>query len=138
MDNSPDRINNHMNITLTFQAPELDNEDLQAEVERLLPQIQEIEGVEQADLISVELPPNGSKAGGGFVLGALKFVADNSKIIQGLLGLSNALLGNKTLKMTVKAPDGSEFSGEAKNRDDLEYLLQQAEEFYQRRGQKQP
>lgn len=127
-----------MNITLTFQAPELDNEDLQAEVERILPQIREIEGVEQADLIAVELPPDGSKAGGGFVLGALKFVADNSKIIQGLLGLSNTLLGNKTLKMTVKATDGSEFSGEAKNREDLEYLLQQAEVFYQRRGQGQP
>ena len=54
------------------------------------------------------------------------------------MGLSNALLNNKTVKMTVKAPDGSEFSGEAKNRDDLEYLLQQAEEFYQRRGQNQP
>ena len=127
-----------MNITLTFQAPELDNEDLQAEVERLLPQVREIEGVEQANLIAVELPPDGSKAGGGFVLGALKFVADNSKIIQGLLGLSNALLGNKTLKMTVKATDGSEFSGEAKNREDLEYLLQQAEVFYQRREQGQP
>jgi hypothetical protein len=127
-----------MDVILTFQAPELDNEDLQAEVERLLPQIQEIEGIEQAALIGVELPPEGSKAGGGFVLGALKFVADNSKIIQGLMGLSNALLGNKTLKMTVKASDGSEFSGEAKNRDDLEYLLQQAEEFYQRREQKQP
>jgi hypothetical protein len=127
-----------MDVILTFQATNLDNEDLQAEVERLLPQIKEIEGVEQANLISVELPPDGSKAGGGFLLGALKFVADNSKIIQGLMGLSSALLGNKTLKLTVKAPDGSEFSGEAKNRDDLEYLLKQAEEFYQRRGQNQP
>ncbi|MEH2176703.1 sugar ABC transporter permease [Nostoc sp.] len=127
-----------MDITLTFQAPELDSEELQSEVERLLPQIRELDGVEQADLIGVEILPNGSKTGGGFVLGSLKFVADNSKIIQGLIGLSNALLGNKILKMTVKAPDGSEFSGEAKNRDDLEYLLQQAEEFYQRREQAQP
>jgi len=44
-------IGNYMDITLTFQAPELDNEDLQAEVEQLLPQIREIEGVEQAVLI---------------------------------------------------------------------------------------
>lgn len=123
-----------MDIALTFQAPELNDEDLQAEVEKLLPQIREIDSVEQAYLISVELVPDGSKAGGGFVLGALKLVADNSKIIQALLSLSNALLGNKTLKMTVKASDGSEFSGEAKNRDELEYLLQQAEEFYRRRG----
>jgi len=123
-----------MDIALTFQAPELNDEDLQAEVEKLLPQIREIDSVEQADLISVEPVPDGSKAGSGFVLGALKLVADNSKIIQALLGLSNALLGNKTLKMTVKASDGSEFSGEAKNRDELEYLLKQAEEFYQRRG----
>lgn len=124
-----------MNITLTFQAPELDDEDLQAEVEQLLPQIREIDGVAQADLIGVDLAPDRSKTGGGFVLGALKLVADNSKIIQGLMGLSNVLLGNKTLKMTVKASDGSEFSGEAKNRDDLEYLLQQAEEFCNRRRQ---
>ncbi|MBD1848468.1 sugar ABC transporter permease [Leptolyngbya sp. FACHB-711] len=127
-----------MDIILTFQSLELDNEDLQAEVECLLPQLREVDGVEEVALIDVKLPPDGSKSGGGFVLGALKFVVNNSKIIQGLMGLSNALLGNKTLKMTVKAPDGSEFSGEAKNRDDLEYLLQQAEEFYQRREQKQP
>ncbi|MBA3921117.1 MAG: sugar ABC transporter permease [Nostocaceae cyanobacterium] len=127
-----------MLITLEFQAPELDNEDLQVEVEKLLPQIREIEGVEQADLIEVDLLPQGSKAVGGFVLGAIKFVADNSKIIQGLMSLGDALLGDKTLKLTVKAADGSTFSGQAKSRDDLEYLLQQAEEFYQRRGQKQP
>ena len=123
-----------MDITLTFQALELDEEDLQAEVKRLLPQILEIDGVEQVRLIRVEAP-YGAKSNGGFVLGALKFVADNSKIVQGLLELSNALLGNKTLKMTVKAPDGREFSGEAKDRDDLEYLLHQAKQFYQQQGQ---
>jgi hypothetical protein len=45
MDNYLEQRDNYMDIILTFQAPELDNEDLQAEVERLLPQIQEIEGI---------------------------------------------------------------------------------------------
>ncbi len=121
-----------MDITLTFEAPDLDDEDLQAEVEQLLPQIREIEGM-QADLIAVELLPEGAKSAGGMVLGAVKLAVDNSKIIRGLMGVSNALLGNKALKLTVKAPDGSEFSGEATSREDLEYLLQQAEAFYQRR-----
>lgn len=127
-----------MDITLTFTAPELHDEDLQAEVEQLLPQMREIEGVEAANLMVVEQVPDGSKSIGGFALGAVKLVVDNSKIIRGLMGLSSALLGNKSLKLTVKAQDGSEFSGEAHNREDLEYLLQQAEAFYQRRAQGQP
>lgn len=125
-----------MDITLSFTASGLNDEDLQSEVERLLPQIREIEGIEQANLVPIDCPPDGSKTAGGFVLATLKLVTENSKIIRGMMGLSSALLGNKTLKMTVKAPDGSEFSGEAKSRDDLEYLLQKAEAFYQRREQK--
>lgn len=138
MNNAPNLIDDRMDITLTFAAPELDDEDLQAEVEQLLPQIREIEGVEAANLLFAEQAPDGSKSLGGMALGAVKLVVDNSKIIRGLMGLSDALLGNKSLKLTVKARDGSEFSGEAKNREDLEYLLQQAEAFYQRRGQGQP
>ncbi|MFM7424758.1 MAG: sugar ABC transporter permease [Elainella sp.] len=121
-----------MDIILTFAAPDLDDEDLQAEVEQLLPQIREIEGV-RADPIAVERLPDGAKSAGGAVLGAVKLVVDNSKIIRSLIGVSSALLGKKALKLTVKAPDGSEFSGEATSREDLEYLLQQAEAFYQRR-----
>lgn len=135
MNHCPDLIDDRMDITLTFAAPELDDEDLQAEVERLLPQLREIEGVEAANLMVAEQVPDGSKSFGGMALGAVRLVVDNSKIIRGLLGLGNALLGNKSLKLTVKARDGSEFSGEAKSREDLEYLLQQAEAFYQRREQ---
>jgi len=129
-------MSNRTEILLTFQAPDLDDEDLQIYVERLLPQIRDIEGVEKANLVGAETTVEGSRSIGGFALGAVKVVAENSNIIKGLWSLSNTLTGNnKTLKMTVKAPDGREFSGEAKSRDDFEYLMQQAEEFYQRRSQ---
>ncbi|MCU0570385.1 MAG: hypothetical protein MUF49_27910 [Oculatellaceae cyanobacterium Prado106] len=115
-------------ITLTLQSLDLSAEELQADAEALLPQLREIEGVEDLGLVALaEAPPN-TKSMGGFVLGALKFTIENSNILKGLLGVGNAIVGNgKGVKLTVKAASGQEYSAEAKDLAELEQIIQMAE-----------
>ncbi len=122
-------------VTLTFQSADLSDEKLQSDVEELLPQLREIAGVAEADWVPVEMAPRGSKAFGDAVLGMLKFTIENSKILTGLLGVGNAIMGNeKTIKISVIAANGNEFSGEAKNLAELAQVQQMAEAFLNRQG----
>ncbi|MDJ0797825.1 MAG: hypothetical protein QNJ51_13595 [Calothrix sp. MO_167.B12] len=66
------------NIQLTISLSELglDNEELEAEVGNLLPQLKEVDGVEDAGLVEVTGTPRGAKAFGGLSLGMLETVLD--------------------------------------------------------------
>jgi hypothetical protein len=122
-------------ITLTFQSADLSDEKLQEQVEDLLPQLRDVQGVNEVGLVSAGEAPENSKAIGAMALGALKFTIDNSKILTGLLGVGNAIVGNsKTVKLTVKAANGEEFSAEAKTVAELEQIQQLAADFLDRRG----
>jgi hypothetical protein len=120
-------------ITLTFQAPDRTADQLQTDMEEnLLPQIKEVAGVENAAL-AMEAAPDQSKADSGFIVGVLKFTIENSKILTGLLGVGNAIVGNgKTVKMTIKSKSGDEYSAEAKDLAELERMIQMAEASLER------
>jgi len=114
-------------ITLTFQSAHLSDERLQANVEDLLPQLRDMDGVAEVGLVPVAEAPENSKAIGAVVLGALKFTVDNSKILTGLVGLGSAMLGNgKTVEVTIKTSKGQEIIGKAKNSAELEQVVQMA------------
>lgn len=115
-------------IILTFQSAELSDDKLQSNVEEMLPQLREIDGVKNVGLVPVVEAPENSKAIGAVVLGALKFTVDNSKILTGLVGLGSAMLGNgKTVEVTIKTSKGQEIIGKAKNVAELEKLVQLGE-----------
>ena len=115
-------------ITLTFQSAHLSDERLQANVEDLLPQLRDMDGVAEVGLVPVAEAPVNSKAIGAVVLGALKFTVDNSKILTGLVGLGSAMLGNgKTVEVSIKTSKGQEIIGKAKNSAELEQVVQMAE-----------
>ncbi|WP_338421912.1 sugar ABC transporter permease [Nostoc flagelliforme] len=83
------------NVQVTISVTELglDEEELQAEVEKLLPQVKEVDGVEDADLVAVTEVPQGSKALGGFLLATLKAVGNPSLIKPLFEFLSTRLTG---------------------------------------------
>lgn len=114
-------------ITLTFQSANLSDERLQSNVEGLLPQLRDMDGVAEVGLVPVAEAPENSKAIGAVVLGALKFTVDNSKILTGLVGLGSAMLGNgKTVEVSIKTSKGQEIIGKAKNSAELEQVVQMA------------
>lgn len=118
----------NIEITIALVDASLSDEELQEKVENLLPQLREVDGVEDADLVPVEQAPKDSKALGGFLLGLLK--AEVSIVnIKALFGFLGDRLGGKPIKLTVKAPDGRELNIEASSQAEFELAYQKAQEF---------
>ncbi|MEH2065097.1 MAG: hypothetical protein V7K50_23030 [Nostoc sp.] len=54
----------NVQVTISLSEPGLDKEELQAEVQNLLPQIKEVDGVEDADLSQLQKPPKVQRLSG--------------------------------------------------------------------------
>ena len=115
-------------MTISLTELDLDDEDLQAEVQNLLPQLRDVDGVEDADLIAVENAPKKTKALGGFLLGLLNAEV-NPANIKTLFQFLSDRFGNKPIKMVLKAPDGRELNLEANSREEFELACQKAQDF---------
>jgi hypothetical protein len=115
-------------VTISLSDPSLDDEDLQAYMENLKPQLLQVDGVEEANLVPVEEVPQGSKALGGFLLGLLTAEV-NPANIKALFGFLGERLGGKPIKMNVKASDGKELNIEASSQAEFELAYQKAQEF---------
>ena len=118
----------NLQVTISLADPSLDDEELQAEVETLRPQLEDVDGVEDAKLVEVEKAPPGSKALGGFLLGLLTAEV-NPANIKALFGFLSDRLGGKPIEMTLKAPDGRELSIKASSQAEFDYAYQKAQEF---------
>jgi hypothetical protein len=117
-----------MKITVVIQDKELDDVNLQEFTESLCQQITEADGVEQANLVAVEKPPEGSRALGGFLLGMLT-VEVNHTNIKSLFRFLWDRLGGKTIKMSIETPDGRKLNVEASSQEEFEFAVQQAKKF---------
>lgn len=118
----------NIQVTISLSDPSLDDEELQAEVDNLLPQLREVDGVEEANLVAVEEVPQGSKAFGGFLLGLL-MAEVNPANIKALFGFLGERLGGKPIELSLKAPDGRELSIKASSKVEFDYAYQKAQEF---------
>ncbi len=118
----------NIQVTISLSDPSLNEEELQAEVENLLPQIREVDGVEEADLVAVEEAPPGAKALGGFLWGLL-MAEVNPANIKALFGFLSDRLGGKPIKLNLKAPDDRELSIEASSQAEFDYAYQKTQEF---------
>jgi hypothetical protein len=116
----------NIQVTISLSDPSLDEEDLQAEAENLLPQIREVDGVEEAYLVSAEEAPEYAK-GDGFIVGTIRAV-----IVPGSKALFNFLkerLAGKPIKLSVKTTDGREVTIEAGSKEDFEFAWQKMKEL---------
>ncbi|MBE9207474.1 sugar ABC transporter permease [Nostoc sp. LEGE 06077] len=118
----------NVQVTVSLAELGLDDEELQAQVQNLLPQLREVDGVEDADLVAVAEVPEGSKALGGFLLGLLNAEV-NAKNLKSLFGFLGDRFGNKPIKILLKAPDGREINIEASSREEFDFAYQKAQEF---------
>jgi hypothetical protein len=118
----------NVQVTISLTELNLDEEELQAEVQNLLPQLREVDGVEDANLVAVENAPKNTKALGGFLLGLLNAELNvaNFKALFNFLG---DRFGNKPIKMVIKAPDGRELNLEASSREEFDFAFQKAQDF---------
>lgn len=118
----------NVQVTIAIQDPDLDQEELQAEIENLLPQVREVDGIEKADLVAAEEVPKDSKAFGGFLMGMLTAEVNPSNIKKLMFFLGDRL-GGKQIEMVLKAPDGRELNLKASSQAEFEFAFQKAQEF---------
>ena len=117
-----------MKIIIAIQDRDLDDASLQEFTEILCQQITEVDGVEQANLVAVETPPEGSRALGGFLLGILTAEV-NPANIKTLFRFLSDRLGGQTIKMSIETPDGRKLNVEASSQEEFEFAVKQAKNF---------
>lgn len=118
----------NIQVTISLSDPSLDDEELQAEVDKLLPQIREVDGVEDVNLVPVAEVPQGSKSLGGFLIGLL-MAEVNPANIKALFTFLSERLAGKPIEMSLKAADGRELNIKANSKAEFDYAYQKAQEF---------
>ncbi len=122
----------NVEVTISLSEPDLDDDKLQAEAENLLPQIREVDGIEEANLVTLEEAPTGSKAVEGFSVGQLIALV-NLKNVGSLFSFLGGL-GHKPIKVVIKkSPLNEEITLEATNREDFELALEKVANLLNKR-----
>jgi hypothetical protein len=118
----------NVKLTIILNDPDLDDEEKSEQAQRLLQELRELDEVEVAEPVFDSQAPLGTKAFGGFIAGIL--MAEVSPVnIKRLFSFLSERLGNKPLKLKVKATDGRELEIEASSKEEFEYIKKQAEEW---------
>jgi hypothetical protein len=114
-------------LTVTFNDPDLDPEDREEEAQRLARQLSDFDEVETVKRVVDPHPPAGNKSVGGFLVGILttKIDSDGAKKV---LGFLNERLMNKSIELEVEA-NGRRLKVVARSRLELEAAIQAAQKF---------
>ncbi|MBD2443282.1 MAG: sugar ABC transporter permease [Dolichospermum sp.] len=91
----------NVEITISLAELGLEQEELQTQVRKLLPILREVDGVETADVVTVEQAPPNTKAIGGFVWELLT-TKINPANIKSLVGFLAKRFGNTDKKVKIK------------------------------------
>jgi hypothetical protein len=115
-------------LTIAFNDPTLDAEEREQQARQFRAELQQIDDIETVDRVLDPNPPEGNKAVGAFLVGLLtaELSVANFKKLGGFLG---DRLGNKPIKLKVKAPDGRELELEASSQQEFDHAYQKAQEF---------
>lgn len=120
-------------LTIAFNDPDLDSEELEEQAQNLLAQMTDLRDsgeIEKVERVPDPHPPEGNKAIGSFLMGL--FMAEvsiaNFKQLGKFLG---DRIGNKPIKLKVKAPDGRELELEASSQQEFDFAYRKAQEFLQ-------
>ncbi|BAY20452.1 hypothetical protein NIES2100_01940 [Calothrix sp. NIES-2100] len=119
---------NSIKFTIAFNDPDLDAEEKDEQVQRLITELKQIEEVDAVvGRVLDPKPPEGNKALGGFLVGMLMAEVNtaNAKKLVGFLG---DRLGGKPIELSVEA-NGKKLSVKAHSREELEAAIKAAQDF---------
>lgn len=122
-------------VRIAMQDPDVSDRQLHQEVEDMVPQIRALGGIQDVSLVPVKFAPEvpvgmTPRNIGGFLPAVLQADVTLPNIMRLLTYLRDRITGNRSLELNLKAPDGREFNGKANSQADMEFLLNQAEEFF--------
>ncbi|MDM9582618.1 MULTISPECIES: hypothetical protein [unclassified Nostoc] len=118
---------NNIKFTIAFNDPDLDAEEKDEQVQRLITELKQIDELDAVGRVLDPNPPEGNKALGGFLVGLLMAEVNtaNAKKLVGFLG---DRLGGKPIELSVEA-NGKKLSVKAHSREELEAAIKAAEDF---------
>ncbi len=114
-------------VTINFNDPNLDVEDQEVEVQKLLNQLKELNELERVDRILEPDPPKRNKALGGFLIGMLTAEV-NPTNVKNLLGFLGDRLSGKAIEMEVEA-NGKKLKVKASSQAELMAAIEAAQKF---------
>jgi hypothetical protein len=116
----------NVKLTIAFNDPDLDPEELDEQAKRLMSELNEMNEVE-VDRVPDPNPPEGNKALGGFLVGLLAAEV-NVANAQKLMGFLSDRLRGKPIELSVEA-NGKKLTVKAHSREELEAAIKAAQDF---------
>jgi hypothetical protein len=114
-------------LTITFVDPDLDDQDKDEEVQKLLAQMEDLHEVEAVERVVNADAPEGTKSVTGWVIGQLiAFV--KSENVKPIWNFMKDRLGNKTIEVEAEA-NGRKMKVKASNMKEFEAAVKTVQEF---------
>ncbi|MCY7275941.1 MAG: hypothetical protein LH702_19940 [Phormidesmis sp. CAN_BIN44] len=117
----------NIKLTIAFNDPELDSEELEAQAQNLLAQMRDLDEIETVDRVLDPNPPEGNKAIGGMLVGLLTALV-NKENAQKLMGFLGDRLGGKSIELEIEA-NGKKLKVKASSQAELEAAIAAAQKF---------
>ena len=119
--------NSSIRLTIAFNDPDLDSEELEEQAQNLLAQLRDLDELETVDRVLDPNPPVGNKAVGAILVGLLTAEVSpiNAKKLFGFLG---DRLGNKAIELEVEA-NGKKLKVKASSQEELMAAIEAAQKF---------
>lgn len=121
-------MHTNISVSISFVDPDLDIEEKDEEVQKLIEQMKKLDEVEEVSRTLDPDPPAGNKALGGFLVGMLTAEVSSANVRK-LLGFLSERLSGKPIKIAVKTADGREVSVEASSQAEFAFALQKVQEL---------
>jgi hypothetical protein len=117
----------NIGLTINFNDPEADAEELDEEVQRLLRQMRDIDEVEAVDRVLDPNPPEGNKAVLGFIVGMLTAQV-NPNNVKSLMGFLRDRLSGKAIELEIES-HGKKLTVKAHSQAELIAAIEAAQKF---------
>lgn len=117
----------NVKVTISFNDPELDSEELEDQAQNLVAEMKGLDEVESVDRVLDPNPPEGNKAVGAILAGMLTAQV-NKENAQKLLGFLGDRLGNKPIELEVEA-NGKKLKVKASSQAELTAAIEAAQKF---------
>lgn len=118
----------NIQLIIDINDPNLNKQETEQLTQNLMQEMQELEEVETVEPYFDSKPSLQYESITGFLTSILMAEVNPANLAKLFAFLSDRL-GNKPIKLKVKTPDGRELTVEASSKEELEYLIKQAEEF---------
>ena len=117
----------NIKLTINFNDPDLDPEERDEQVRRLMNELKQMDEVETVDRVLDPNPPEGNKAVGAMLVGLLTMQV-NLANAQKLMGFLGDRLGGKPIELELEA-NGKKLKVSAHSREELEAAIAAAQKF---------